>query len=260
MTSNPLVARWAAGDTVFGGWCMLPGSAHAEFIARGGADYVAVDYQHGLIDHSDGVPMLQGIAAGGAIPIARVAWNEPARIMALLDAGVDGLIIPMIETPADAQRAVEAFRYPPEGKRSFGPVRSRVIKQTSDLAKLEDVVCLPMIETAQALESVDAIVAVSGVHGVYIGPNDLSIGLGIRPSLVPSDPRVLDAIARIVESCKNAGKVVGTVAPDIDSAAAYVEQGFDMVTIGTDAQWLANTASATFRDARARFRSEGRVD
>ena len=125
--------RWTQGETIFGIWCTLPGSVQAEIIARQGPDYVCLDYQHGLIDHSEAVSMFQAIENGGGVAIARAGWNEPARIMQILDAGAQGVVVPMVNNADEAARDVSAFRYPPTGTRSFGPVRARDVLGTGSL-------------------------------------------------------------------------------------------------------------------------------
>jgi 4-hydroxy-2-oxoheptanedioate aldolase len=250
-TANPLLAAWADGRTTYGIWCTMPGSVPAEFIARQGPDYVCVDYQHGLIDHSNGVPMMQAIQAGGSTPIARVGWNEPARIMAVLDAGVYAVIVPMVNNAEEAARAVSACRYPPAGIRSYGPVRAKDVLGTADPDGLADVACLVMVETADGIRNVEEIAATEGVAGIYIGPSDLALAMGLRPHHSPPEPEFVQVIADIMAACRRHGIAAGIQCANGDIAATYAEQGFDMITVASDAAVLAAAVRAQLAAAKA---------
>src|SRR5918997_5730131 len=181
---NPLRATWAGGRTVFGLWMTVPGSVGAEILAGAGVDYVCVDQQHGVIDYDAMVPMFQAIRAEGPAPITRVLSNDPFLIMKALDAGAWGVIVPLVNDTEDAARAVAACRYPPQGVRSYGPVRAaRVIgsRDPEDLAG--EVLCIVMVETREGLERVEEIAATPGLDGLYIGPSDLALSLGLTPTL-----------------------------------------------------------------------------
>lgn len=235
--TNPLIDAWKNGRKVIGGWQTLPGSFAAEVAARQGLDYVCVDQQHGLIDDSAAFPMLQGITAGGGVGIVRARWNEPASIMSALDAGAFGVIIPMIETPADAVAAVRACRFPPHGQRSYGPIRARDVIGSTDPRELEKVACIIMIETAEAIARLDEIVAVPGVDAVYIGPSDLALALGEKPGTTA--PVLQENIDRIVAACHQNGVAVGIHTAAGDVARRYLDQGLDFATIYSDAGLLA---------------------
>jgi 4-hydroxy-2-oxoheptanedioate aldolase len=249
-STNPLISKWRDGQTTYGVWCTMPGSVPAEFIARQGVDYVCVDYQHGLIDHSVGVPMMQAIEAGGAVPIARVNWNEPNRIMQVLDAGARAVVVPMVNNAAEATSAVRACRFPPHGERSFGPVRAREVLGTVDPEALADQALLIMIETADGIRNVREIAATPGVHGLYIGPSDLALAMNLRPNHAPPDPEFLGVIKEIVAACRDNGIAAGIQAPNGEVAAGYTEQGFDMITIASDAPLLTAAVRANLATAR----------
>jgi 4-hydroxy-2-oxoheptanedioate aldolase len=250
MTSaNPLITQWRAGATTFGVWCTMPGSVTAEFIARQGPHYVCVDYQHGLIDHTTAVPMIQAIEAGGSIPIARVAWNQPHLIMQVLDAGVRGVVIPMINSAADATLAARAFRYPPDGDRSFGPVRARETLGGNDPALLADQACIIMIETAEGLANVAEIAAVPGVHALYIGPSDLALALGLTPGQAWDHPGFLAALSSVESACRANGLAIGIQCGDGQTAAGFAARGYHLITVGTDAPILTAAIRAHLTQA-----------
>jgi 4-hydroxy-2-oxoheptanedioate aldolase len=250
-TANPLLQAWAEGRTTYGLWCTMPGSVPAEFIARQGLDYVCVDYQHGLIDHTVGVPMMQGIQAGGSNPIARVGWNEPARIMAVLDAGAYGVVVPMVNNAAEAAAAVAACRYPPAGMRSYGPVRAKDVHGTADPDGLTDVACIVMVETADGIRNVEEIAATEGVAGIYIGPSDLALAMGLRPNHNPPDREFLQVIDDIKAACHRHGIAAGIQAANGEIAARHTDEGFDMITVASDAAVLAAAVRGHLAAAKA---------
>ena len=149
----------------------------AEVMAHQGFDSLTIDMQHGVVDYQVAVTMLQGISTTGVVPLARVPWNDPARLMKILDAGAYGVICPMINTREEAEALVRACKYPPRGYRSWGPVRASIYAGTDygDHAN-DDIVVMPMIETAEAVKNIDEILSVPGVDAVYVGPSDLSPG------------------------------------------------------------------------------------
>lgn len=249
---NPLLNAWAAGDPTYGVWCTLPGSAAAEIIALQGPDYVCVDLQHGLIDHTAAVTMFQAIAAGGATPIARVGWNEPVHIMSVLDAGALGVVVPMVNDAAAASAAVRACRFPPEGMRSYGPVRARYVLGSNDPGVLVAPACIPMIETLEGVANAAAIATTPGVDAIDIGPSDLALAMGFSPCAVGVSTELDEAIAEVLQVCKDAGVAAGIHARDGAAARAYAEQGFDMITVTDDTPLLASAVRARLGEAHAR--------
>ena len=144
--------------------------------------------QHGLIDYNNALPMMQTISSTNVVPLARVNWNEPGQIMKILDAGCYGIICPMINNRKEAEKFVQACMYPPDGFRSFGPMRG-FLYGGSDYPKYanEEVLKFAMIETKEALDKLDEIMTTPGLSGVYIGPADLSIALGEEPGFDKSE-------------------------------------------------------------------------
>lgn len=249
MYSNPFLRNWSeGGPAMSGAWCTLPDSVAAEVLGRQGFDYVCIDQQHGLIDDSTMVPMLQGIDASGAAPLVRVRWNEAPAIMSALDAGAAGVIVPMIETPEDAARAVSACRFPPLGQRSYGPIRAREVMGSSDAGIVQQVACIVMIETARALENLEEILSTPGLDGVYIGPNDLLLALGEQPNTAA--PQHAEAIERIFNAGRQHGLAMGIHTGSGSDAAHYLAMGFNFVTVISDAGLLAKAARAELAVAR----------
>jgi 4-hydroxy-2-oxoheptanedioate aldolase len=141
------------------------------------------------VDYQVAVTMLQAISTTPVMTLARVPWNDPAQVMKILDAGVYGVICPMINTRAEAEALVQACKYPPRGYRSWGPVRASIYAgmDYGDHANA-DIVVMPMIETALAMKNLDEILSVPGVDAVYVGPSDLSLAFGCKPRLDQTDP------------------------------------------------------------------------
>jgi len=181
---NTLRKIWARGEAVVNGWLAIPSAFSAEVMAHQGFDSLVVDMQHGVVDYQVAVTMLQAISTTDVVPMARVPWNDPARLMKILDAGVYGVICPMINTREEAEALVRHCKYPPRGHRSWGPVRASIYAGADygDHAN-DDIVVMPMIETAEAMKNLDEILSVPGVYGVYVGPSDLSLALGLKPRL-----------------------------------------------------------------------------
>ena len=240
---NPLKEAWAEGRTVFGLWAGIPNSFVAELLAGTGVDYVCVDQQHGLIGYDAAVPMFQAAENAGAAPITRVLSNDPYRIMKALDAGAWGVIVPLVNDAEEVARAVAACRYPPRGMRSYGPIRASAVIGSADPEDLDrEAICLVMVETKEALERVEEISATPGVDGIYIGPSDLALSLGLSPTLSIQEGEHARAIHRIKEACHEHGIAAGIHSPDGGWARRHAEDGFDMVTVATDAALLADVA------------------
>jgi 4-hydroxy-2-oxoheptanedioate aldolase len=254
LPKNPLKAAWAEGRTAFGLWSVVPGSVGAEILSETGADYVCVDQQHGVIDYDSMVPMFQVIRAGGAAPITRVLSNDPFLIMKALDAGAWAVIVPLVGSAEDAARAVSACRYPPRGMRSFGPVLAAGAIGSRDPEELGgEVLCLVMVETREALERVDEIAATPGLDGIYIGPSDLALSLGLHPTLEIMEGEHVEAVRRIREACHEHGIAAGIHSPNGEWAHRHAEARFDMVTVATDASLLREAALRELAAARQRW-------
>jgi len=246
---NPMLRAWAEGRPLFGIWLTMPNVLGAEFAAREGPDYVCVDNQHGLIDFSDTVPMLIGITAGGSIPVVRVTWNQPAPIMAALDAGAFGVIVPMVNSAEEAERAVGACRFPPKGMRSYGPVRAKYPMGTTDPEGLNEVACIVMVETVGGIAHVEDIVSVPGVDAVYIGPSDLALAVGQKPGPRPYDD-LAEPVGTIQAACRRHGVALGIHSLSGEAAARWAEAGFDMITVGSDAGMFAGAVRSYLETAR----------
>ncbi|MEM7339696.1 MAG: aldolase/citrate lyase family protein [Actinomycetota bacterium] len=250
MKQNGLKKTWAEGGSALGMWLGTGSTSAAETISDLSFDYINLDLQHGIIDYSDTVPLLQAMQTTSATLTARVPWNEPGIIGKVLDAGVQGVIIPMVNTPAQAEAATAACRYAPRGSRSFGPIRAaRSLGPGYYPAVNDEILCIPMIETVEALSNLDAILDVGGIDAVYIGPADLSITLGLPPGANNPEASFQDALAQVVEACTARGIIAG-IHSTPEWAPTRLEQGFRMVTVTSELQSLAEGANAALDAVR----------
>jgi 4-hydroxy-2-oxoheptanedioate aldolase len=247
--AEALRARWRARQPAFGLWAAIPSSLTVEMAAVSGYDYVCVDLQHGLSDEWTMVSMLQAAAAGGATAIVRPAWNEPGLIMRALDLGAAGVIVPLVGSRAEAERAVRSCRYPPDGFRSYGPSRAELVLGTSSPAELAAAaLCLVMIETRDGLDRVEEIVSTPGLDGIYIGPSDLSLALGLTPRR--GGPELEEAIDRVREAAHAHGLIAGMHCASGVAAAERAAQGFELVTVAADSSLFRATVTEELSQAR----------
>jgi 4-hydroxy-2-oxoheptanedioate aldolase len=247
---NRLKRIWQDGETAYGGWLSLYDDYAASMMGDVGFDYLVVDMQHGLADYTQASRLLQSVAISDSVPMARVPWNDPSIIGRVLDAGALGIVVPMVNSAEEAAAAAEACRYAPDGARSWGPTRAARLHGDYQTAAANDtVLCIPMIETAQAVAAIDDILAVPGIDAIYVGPADLSLTYGLPPAGDNEGPFVI-ALEKILDACTRHG-----VVPGIHANAALApkrrSQGFRMITVGSDAQALAQGAAAMFSDGTA---------
>lgn len=249
---NPLHRLRAEGRAALNGWIAAPSAITAQAMAASGWDALTVDLQHGTASYSDLLTILPIVEASGAVPMVRVPWLDEAIVMRVLDAGAMGVIAPMIETAEQARRLVSACRYPPEGGRSFGPVRARLSwpGAYSTASANASVLALAMIETRAAVAALDEIIAVPGLSGIYIGPADLALSHGHTPRFDPDAEELIEIIAYIRRRTAEAGLWCGLHCGTAEYAAKAADWGMDLVTVGSDARFVeagATGAVSAFR-------------
>jgi 4-hydroxy-2-oxoheptanedioate aldolase len=244
MSINEMKARWARQEVAFGAWCISGSPFLAETLALEGFHYVCLDMQHGLIGYETFLSCIQALARTPTTPVVRVPDVAGGLIGKVLDAGAEAIIVPMVETKAEAERAVAACRYYPEGNRSFGSIRGiRTLGRDPTVVNRE-VACLVMIETAKGVANAEQICSVPGLDGVYVGPGDLALTLGLAPTLVPQPGRHADAIATIREACQAAGIAAGIQCHSGDQAQQRADEGFTMITVCGDTHLVRSGAQA----------------
>jgi 4-hydroxy-2-oxoheptanedioate aldolase len=252
MTASHLRAKWDAGEACLGGWCMTGNPYIAEAIAREGYDFVCLDMQHGLVGYETFVGAAFALARTGVSPIVRVPALDAGMIGRVLDAGAEAVVIPLVESVEQAERAVAACRYYPEGHRSVGSIRGSYTLSGPVAEVNREVACIVMIESMVGVENAEAICSVPGVDGVYIGPGDLALTLGLPPGLEHQPGPHADAIAHVRDTCIRLSKVVGIQCHSGIVARKMVEDGYRMVTVTTDSTVVKNGFRAELEAARMR--------
>ena len=239
---------WNGGGVTVGGWCVIPSAFSAELMGRSGFDWVCVDTQHGVIGYDQMALMLQALAITGTPAFVRVPWNTPGDIMKALDAGAQGVIVPMVNAAEEARRVVGACRYPPTGYRSWGPIRAALdVEGYSPEVGNDRVVVAVMIETADGVAAADDIVAVPGVDAVYVGPNDLALTHGMSPSADAFSDDHAALVAGVLAACQRHGVVPGIHCGSIETARRWRDRGFRMLNVTSDAVFMRSGASAVVK-------------
>jgi 4-hydroxy-2-oxoheptanedioate aldolase len=257
MTAAEFAARFRSGEKLIGYWVVMDSPAATERIARVGYDYVCLDQQHGLMSYSGLRNGLMAVDAGArlseadTVGIVRVATNDLTWIGHALDAGAAGVIVPLVDSAADAARAVDNAKYPPRGIRSYGPMRSELRLGPTPADANAQTLVIAMIETQSGLENVESIAATPGIDGLYVGPSDLSLALG---AAFPGDPAIAEpfaaALTRIQAAASAAGIPVGIHAASGDIAAERMAVGFTFSTVASDVVHLEEAAMAHLAAAR----------
>ncbi len=244
-------AIWAREATAIGGWLALGSSFAAELLAAERLDYVVIDCQHGLVGYERMTEILGVLGRMDPATFVRVPALEGGWAGRALDAGAEGIIVPLVNSRAEAERAAAACRFPPDGVRSYGPIRASGNLGSAPADVNAAVMCFAMIETVAGLEAASEICSTPGIDGVYIGPADLAIGLGVRPSVRDPAPVVTEALVTIRDECLRHGIIPAIHAINGRQAADYSELGFRMITAVSDAGALCAGAAREVKTARA---------
>lgn len=249
---NPFTQAIAKQQKQIGLWVSLSSNFAAEVVAGSGYDWVLVDMEHSPNDLNSVLAQLQVFAASGSTAIARPQWNDPVMVKRLLDIGAPGLLFPMIQTVEEAQAAVAATRYPPNGIRGVsGSTRANAFGRVSDyFDNIEkQTTILVQLETRNAIENTLAIGSVEGVHGVFFGPADIAADIGKLGQ--PMCDEVWDLIRPAAQQLIDKGIPVGTLVQDPDFASDLLNNGFSFVACGSDTGLLARSADALLAKVRA---------
>ena len=234
-------AAVAAGKSSFGSWISIADPVSIEMMGKAGFDWVILDTQHGGINWDNLLPAMQALDLGGTRALVRVGWPDSMQIMRALDLGALGVIVPMVSTAEQALLAAQATRYPPHGIRSYGPVRN-YYGATGSGPAIEPL-CMVMIETAEAMQNLDAITATQGVDGLFVGPVDLALSSGLGAALQMPEA-VIEAIDKVITTCRRHGKISGAAALGGPNAKLLMERGLQFVTVSSDAGFIRRGAAA----------------
>ena len=250
--ARALKGRLRAGNVLLAAQVILTDTSSVEILARAGFDMIVIDGEHSAHDLLSMQSMLQAGVAGDAVVLARPLRLDPDLIRQYLDLGSPGVVCPFIETGQQAQTLVDSTRYPPAGIRGFGPTRAGA--HGADAGEYfesanDAMLCIPIIESATAVENIDEIVAVDGIDAVLIGPVDLSISLGVFAQY--TSERYLDAVAAVRAACERHGTAMGTGAYDLEHARASRDAGIQLLLALSDDQALRQTATDLVATLRA---------
>lgn len=240
MPVNAFKQSLKAGRRQIGLWCALASPYSTEICAGAGFDWLLIDTEHSPMEVAGVLAQLQAVAAYPVHAVVRPAWNDVVLIKRILDLGVQSLLIPYIETREQAEQAVAATRYPLQGVRGVaGATRASSFGRVKDYhRRANDEICvLLQVETRKGLDNLEAIANTEGVDGVFIGPSDLSAGLGFLGQ--PGHPEVLAAIDDAMRRIIKCGKAPGFLTPDEAISRRYIEQGCLFPAVGIDLNLLA---------------------
>jgi len=248
---SSLADRLAKGDTIVSAWCGLPEPGIAGLLAREGFDAVTLDMQHGPITLGEVIKAVPLVNAAGKPAIARIPVGEFQNVSRLFDAGVSGVIAPMINTMEDARTFADYSKYPPMGERSWGSYGGLGASGLDANAYLREAnrfsLSFAMIETREAMAILDDILALEGIDAVFVGPSDLSIALTGGKEVAPNSAEVDQAIRHIIARASAAGKPVAIYAQSAERAKAFLDMGAKLVTVMSDSAFLRSAAQGALK-------------
>ncbi len=244
---NPVRLKLEAGEPAIGGWVTLCSAAAAENLASVGWDWVSVDAEHSPVGFETLTDCFRAIQLAGSVPMARVPWNDPIWIQRTLDAGAMGLIIPMVNSAEDAARAVADTRYATDGRRSYGGSRLRMYVD-EDYAEwsARNTLCIPMIETIQAVERAEEILSVDGVAACFVGPSDLALSMGAEGKETGPGTAHEAAMLHVLEVAEDLGVPAGKHCYDAAEIRMRISQGWQFLALASDARFMLAAAKAEF--------------
>jgi len=252
---NPVKWMLKEHQKTVGAWLQLGSAMSAEILAKAGPDWLLVDMEHGPGDIMLLISQLQAMDKYGVVPLARAPWNDFVAIKRILDAGVMGILVPYVSTREEAERAVAACKYPPQGVRGvagspraagYGMDGVRYLSAAN-----EQILVMTQIETQQGVNNIDEIASVEGLDGIFIGPMDLSCSLGCFAQ--PKHPTVQETIRKVEQAALRHGKFLGTVAGGMEEAQALYDRGYSLVVPMSDSTALGQAAKRTFDTFRSLY-------
>ena len=252
LKSNTFKHAIAAGEMQVGVWNSLCSNIASDALASSGYDWALLDMEHSPNDLRTVLGQLQAYENGTTAPIVRPVWNDPVLVKSLLDIGAQGLLFPMVQNAAEAERAVAATRYPPDGIRGVSmSQRANRFGRVKDYPQnaAREICVLVQIETRQALKNIPEIARVDGVDGLFFGPADLAADMGLLGQM--GSEVLWNAIAEGADDARDAGKPVGTLVGDAEKAAELLHAGFSFVACSSDLNLLVKSADAQLEAIRA---------
>jgi len=247
--SNKVLNKVSRGEVTLGAWITISHPEVVEILSNLPFDWFMFDMEHAPLTLKDIEVMLMPLRGSDIVPLVRVPWNDFVVIKQVLDLGIQGVLIPWVNTREEAEKAVNAMKYPPEGIRGVGPRRC-IMYGFYDIKNYYDewnrnFILLVQIETMEALKNVEGIVSVKDVSGTFIGPNDLSASLGIFRDF--KNPKYIEAISKVLKVTKSVGKIAGIMALTPDDALEKIKMGFNFIALSHDVRYLIEGAKLFFK-------------
>lgn len=247
MRKNHVREKLKRGEPSVGTWLSLPSVTASGMMARTGFDWLTVDFEHSSFNHETAASIFAIVAASGCVPLARIAWNTGENIKRVLDTGAYGIVVPMVNTRADAEAVVAAARYSPLGRRSIGGQLHAANFETDAstyYAKANDeILVVVMLEQVQAVENADEILSVPGIDAFFIGPNDLHNSMGLAPAFESNAPEFVQALEHLLAMGRRHNVPSGIHVADAAAAQRRMAQGFQFVAVASEAGMMLAKAA-----------------
>ncbi|MEM4756811.1 MAG: aldolase/citrate lyase family protein [Desulfurococcaceae archaeon] len=236
--------KLGSGKPLLGTWVTMPHPEVVEILSNMAFDWVLIDMEHAPIDIEKAELLLMAIRNPELIPLIRPPWNDPVVIKRALDLGVAGVIVPWVNTKEEAEKAVEAAKYPPTGIRGVGPRRC-VMYGFWDSVKYfnewnQNAIVIAQLETKKGLENLEEIISVEGLSGIFVGPSDLSASLGMYG--MQNTEEFKEILFEIVKRAKPYGKIIGIMANSPETAREFAEMGYNFISLSHDIRYLVKGA------------------
>jgi 4-hydroxy-2-oxoheptanedioate aldolase len=246
--TNRARAKLKAGEAAIGTWLGVPSPFSTRFMARLGFDYLTVDMEHQPIDIETAAAMFAAITETGTTALARVPWNTAENIKRVLDCGAQGIVVPMVNTRAEAEAAVAAAKYPPAGIRSVGGMLHALNFKTDPATYYsranDEILVVVQAESPEGVANADEILSVPGVDAVFIGPNDLLCQMGHTPKMESDHPDFVEALAHLVRTANRYGVAPGIHTANHEACNRRLAEGFRFLAIASDARFMVAGAQA----------------
>ena len=252
MKTNHVRAKLKQGQPSIGTWLTLPDPIAARLMTRVGFDWLTVELEHTPTNFETAATMFAIISAAGSVPLVRVPWNTGENIKRVLDTGAWGIVVPMVNSRAEAEAAVAAARYAPQGTRSIGGQLHAANFETDPATYYrqanDEILVVLMAEHVKAIEAADEILSVPGIDAIFIGPNDLHHSLGKPPTFESDDPEFTAALSRILKLARKNGIAPGIHVADTAAAKRRIAEGFQLIAVASEAGMMLRKAQETVRD------------
>jgi len=251
MKTNVVRAKLKQGHPSIGTWLTLPDPLAARMMASVGFDWLTVELEHTPTNLETAATIFAIVSASGSVPLVRVPWNTGENIKRVLDTGAWGIVVPMVNSRAEAEAAVAAARYAPLGTRSIGGQLHAINFETDPATYYaranDEILVVLMIEHVKAIEAADEILSVPGIDVVFIGPNDLHNSLGKPPAFESDDPAFTDALAHVLKMARKHGVAPGIHVADTAAAQRRLAEGFQFIAVASEAGMMLSKAQEVAR-------------